>query len=161
MIVMHVSGISVDPSAGSAILLLEGDQGESLAIAIGMAEATSIAKELEGVEFPRPLTHDLMMACLASLQASLLAVEVVDLREDTYFAELVLSDASGTERRVDARPSDAIALAVRADAPIRVRRKLVRQSEAEPQEIPSPTDKESWKRLLGEMDPEDFGKYKM
>jgi bifunctional DNase/RNase len=160
---MSISGISVDQQAGAAILLLEGEQGESLAIAIGVAEATSIAKELEGVEFPRPLTHDLMVTALEALGATLEAVEITDLREDTYFAELVLRDGSGRELRIDSRPSDGIALAVRVDAPIRVRRKVLQSADPDndTQEIPAPTDKESWKRLLREMDPEDFGKYKM
>jgi bifunctional DNase/RNase len=161
MIQRSVRGISVDSAAGSAILVLEGPNGEGLAIAIGVAEATSIAKELEGVEFPRPLTHDLLMSCLDILGASLESVEVSDLRDDTYFAELVVQDASGKEQRIDSRPSDAIALAVRRDAPIFVRRRVLRLSDPEAQEIPPPADKESWKRLLRDMDPEDFGKYKM
>jgi bifunctional DNase/RNase len=161
MIQMSIRGISVDAAAGSAILVLEGPHGETLAIAIGVAEATSIAKELEGVDFPRPLTHDLMMSCLAILGAALESVEVIDLREETYFAEIVLRDASGAQHRIDSRPSDAIALAVRADVPVLVHRKVLRRADPEAQEIPLPADKESWKRLLREMDPEDFGKYKM
>jgi bifunctional DNase/RNase len=161
MIQMSIRGISVDAAAGSAILVLEGPGGETLAIAIGVAEATSIAKELEGIDFPRPLTHDLLMSCLEALGAALESVEVVDLREETYFAEIVLRDAGGAVQRLDARPSDAIALAVRTDAPILVHRKVLRLADPDAQEIPLPADKESWKRLLREMDPEDFGKYKM
>jgi bifunctional DNase/RNase len=126
-----------------------------------MPEATSIAKEIEGVELPRPLTHDLLRSVIEHLGARLLRIEIVDLRDNTYFAELVLARASGQESRLDSRPSDAIALAVRTRAPIFVHSKVLQKAEPEAQENANPADKEGWSKLLEEMDPEDFGKYKM
>jgi hypothetical protein len=161
MLEMRVMGISVDQASGGAVLFLQDDAERTLPIWIGMAEATSIAKELEGVELPRPLTHDLFRDVLRAVGVELLRVEIVDLRDNTYFAELVLRDAQGRTLRVDSRPSDAIALAVRAGASILVHERVLRKTEPERKELPSPTDKEAWKKLLEEMDPEDFGKYKM
>jgi bifunctional DNase/RNase len=161
MIEMHVVGISVDQNSGGAVLFLQDDTERTLPIWIGLAEATAIAKELEGVELARPLTHDLFRDTLKATGAEITQVEVTDLRDNTYFAEIVLRDSSGGVVRVDSRPSDAVALAVRVDAPIFVHEQVLRKAQPAPKEMPVPTDKEGWKKLLEEMDPEDFGKYKM
>jgi bifunctional DNase/RNase len=161
MIEMHVVGISVDQNSGGAVLFLQDDAERTLPIWIGLAEATAIAKELEEVELPRPLTHDLFRDVLLAIKVELTRVEVMDLRDNTYFAELVLKDATGRTLRVDSRPSDAIALAVRVNAPVFVHEQVLRKAQPGPKEMPAPTDKEGWKKLLEEMDPEDFGKYKM
>ncbi len=158
---MSVVGISVDQEGGGAVLLLQDDEKVSLPICIGMAEATSIAKELQQVALPRPLTHDLFRDAVRALGAKVLRVEVVALRETTYFAELVLEDASGRELRLDSRPSDGIALAVRFGAGIYVHEQVLRKALPEAQDPRPPTDKEEWKKLLEEMDPREFGKYKM
>jgi bifunctional DNase/RNase len=158
---MTVTGISVDSNNGAAVLVLEDSAGMALPISIGMAEATSIAKELEGIELPRPLTHDLLKSVLEHLGAKLVRIEIIALRDSTYFAELVLHDPAGRELRVDSRPSDAIGVAVRVQAPIYVHEQVLRKALPEAQEIRPPTDKEEWRRLLEEMEPEDFGKYKM
>ncbi len=161
MIRMSVAGIHLDPSSGSAVLVLKGPEDQVLPILIGLAEATSIAKELDEVELPRPLTHDLLRDVIRALSAGLERIEVTDLREGTYFAELVLRDAGGEDVRLDSRPSDAVAIALRVNAPIFVREQVLRKTQASPQEMLSEADKEEWKALLEEMEPEDFGKYKM
>jgi len=161
MIRMTVAGVHLDASSGSAVLLLTNPEGRTLPILIGLAEATSIAKELEGMELPRPLTHDLLRDALAELGARVLSVEVTALRENTYYAIVVLADATGRETRLDSRPSDAIALAVRVDAPIFVHEQVLRKSQSSPQDILATAEKEEWKKILEEMEPEDFGKYKM
>ena len=158
---MHVIGITVDQGSGGAVLFLQDEAERTLPIWIGVAEATSIAKELEEVELPRPLTHDLFRDVLQATGVQLVRIEVVDLRDNTYFAELVLRDAQGQTLRIDSRPSDAIALAVRMEAPILVHEQVLRKAQTGPKEFPPPTDKEGWKKLLEEMDPEDFGKYRM
>ena len=158
---MSVVGISVDQESGGAVLLLQDEEKVSLPICIGIAEATSIAKELQQVELPRPLTHDLFRDAVRALGATVLRVEVVALRETTYYAELVLQDAAGRELRIDSRPSDGIALAVRFGAGIYVHEQVLRKALPEPQDPRPPTDKEEWKKLLEEMDPGEFGKYKM
>ncbi len=158
---VHVMGISVDQGSGGAVLFLQDDADRTLPIWIGITEATAIAKELEGVELPRPMTHDLFRDVLRAAGIEIERIEVVDLRDNTYFAEIVVKDPEGRELRIDSRPSDAIALAVRMDASIFVHEQVLRKSQPAAQEFPSPTDKEGWKKLLEEMDPEDFGKYKM
>ncbi len=158
---MTVAGISVDQGSGAAVLVLQDRAGVALPIAIGVAEASSIAKELENIELPRPLTHDLLRSVLERLGGELLRVEIIALRENTYFAELVIRVKGAEEERVDCRPSDAIALAVRVDAPIFVHEQVLSKALPETQDLRLPTDKEEWKRLLEEMDPEDFGKYRM
>jgi bifunctional DNase/RNase len=161
MLRMCVTGIHLDPSTGSAVLMLTGDDDRVLPILIGLAEATSIAKELEDVDLPRPLTHDLLRDVIQTLGARVIRVEIIDLRDDTYFAEVVLGDASGKETRLDSRPSDAVAVAVRVDAPIFVHEQVMQKTQPQAQEILGDADKERWKKILEEMDPEDFGKYKM
>ncbi len=158
---MHVVGISVDQGSGGAVLFLQDEADRTLPIWIGIAEATAIAKELEGVELPRPMTHDLFRDVLRATGIEVERIEVVDLRENTYFAEIVLRDPAGKSLRIDSRPSDAIALAIRMEAPIFVHEQVLRKSQPMTQEFPPPTDKEGWKKLLEEMNPEDFGKYKM
>jgi uncharacterized protein len=102
------------------VVLLKGDEDErALPIFIGAAEAQSIAIRINGMEAPRPLTHDLMKNLLDLLECRLLRVEVCDLKEGTFYAILVL-DRDGAELRLDARPSDAIALGLRCGAPIYV-----------------------------------------
>ncbi|MCH6564147.1 MAG: bifunctional nuclease family protein [Myxococcales bacterium] len=161
MIRMSVAGVHLDSSSGSAVLVLANPEGRALPILIGLAEATSIARELEGVELPRPLTHDLLRDSLEALGARILRVEVTALRENTYYAIVVLADASGRETQLDSRPSDAVALAVRVDAPIFVHEQVLRETQSNPQEILASAEKEEWKKILEAMDPEDFGKYKM
>ncbi len=161
LIEVHVAGLGVDEDSGTTLILLESDAHDSLVMAIGLAEATSIAKALDQVEMKRPLAHDLMRDVVGAAGARVRQVEVIDLREATYYAEVVLEDATGVVHRIDSRPSDAIALALRVGAPILVHEHVVRKESAEAQEFPSPTDKEGWKKLLEEMEPEDFGKYKM
>jgi bifunctional DNase/RNase len=161
MVEMHVAAISVDPGSGGAVLLLQDEAERSLSICIGLPEATAIAKELEGLKLPRPLTHDLLRAVIEHLGARLVRVEIMDLREGTYYAELVLAREGQEETRVDSRPSDAIALAVRAGAPLWVHEHVLRQSDPDPKTGPLPVEKEDWVKLLEQMDPKDFGKYKM
>ena len=161
MIRMAVTGIHLDPSGDRAVLILGSDDERWLPILIGLAEAASIARAVEGVGTPRPLTHDLLSDVLVHLKAKLVRIEISDLREGTYYSHLVLEDGRGGELRVDSRPSDAVAVAVRVDAPIYVDEQVLRESRSDAQEIPAASEKEQWKRILDGMTPEDFGKYKM
>jgi uncharacterized protein len=104
---------------GSGVLLVlqERGRGRYLVLTIGAAEAIAIAMPMQGEVPPRPLTHDLMARMLEELRAEVVRVEVTELRDDTYRAHLVLH-AEGREITLDARPSDAIALALRAQVPI-------------------------------------------
>lgn len=117
----EILGMSTNPSsAGAYALLLKEIYGSRrLPIIIGQAEAQAIALELEGIKPPRPLSHDLMKSIIDNLGGTLLRVLINELRENTYYAQLVI-DLSSLNIEIDARPSDAIALAIRAQAPIYV-----------------------------------------
>jgi hypothetical protein len=114
-------GLSTSPSTGGAyaILLREIDGVRRLPIIIGSFEAQAIALEIEGIKPPRPLTHDLLKQIIDNLGGSVTEVIISELRENTFYAKIVL-DVSGMTNEVDARPSDAIALSVRTQAPIYV-----------------------------------------
>jgi bifunctional DNase/RNase len=157
---MEVTGLGVDAASEATVLLLEGE-GESLGMVIGLAEATSIAKALDQLELKRPMAHDLLQDVMNAVGANLCQIEVVDLRDATYYAELIIEDAAGVIHRIDSRPSDAIALALRAGAPILVHEHVLGNEAPAAKEFPSPADKEGWKKILEEMEPESFGKYKM
>jgi len=159
--VMTVAGVTVDPVTKSPIVVLrDPETGNVVPIWIGILEANAIAFALEGTELPRPMTHDLMKSILDSAGMRLLSVEIADIRDHTYFALLNL-EGSGGNLRIDARPSDAIALALRCRATI-----LVSESVLEQSSLPAPGEteggeKDKWTELLEKMDPEQFSKYKM
>jgi bifunctional DNase/RNase len=117
----EILGLSSSPSTGGAyaILLREIDGNKRLPIIIGAFEAQAIALEIEGIKPPRPLTHDLLKQLTDSLGATVIEIVIDELRDNTFFAKIIL-EVSGFSQEIDARPSDAIALAVRAQAPIYV-----------------------------------------
>ncbi|MEJ2194734.1 MAG: DUF151 domain-containing protein [Ignavibacteriaceae bacterium] len=117
----EILGLSSSPSTGGAyaILLKEFEGNRRLPIIIGAFEAQAIALEIEGIKPPRPLTHDLLKQLTDNLGAAIIEIVVDELRENTFYAKVIL-EASGLVQEIDARPSDAIALAVRAEAPIYV-----------------------------------------
>jgi len=116
---VDILGLSSSPSAGGAyaLLLKETDGPRRLPIIIGAFEAQSIALELEGIKPPRPLTHDLLKNLVDDLGASVLEIYIDELRENTFYAKIFIESSSLTNT-IDARPSDAIALAVRTGSPI-------------------------------------------
>lgn len=117
----EIVGLSSSPATGGAyaILLKEMDGSRRLPIIIGQFEAQAIALEMEGIKPPRPLTHDLLKSLIDNLGASVIEIVINELRENTFYAKIIL-DVSGLTNEIDARPSDAIALAVRTEAPIYV-----------------------------------------
>jgi bifunctional DNase/RNase len=122
---MKVRGVTMDPERHSPIVVLEGHHGhEAFPIWIGIPEARAIALELEGVDTPRPLTHALLNNILIDLEIGIGRIFINDLRNNTYFAKIDLLRGPETVT-IDARPSDAIALAIRAKAPIFVARKVL------------------------------------
>jgi len=161
---MKVSGLVMDPQTNTPILILKDLEEEtSLPIWIGLLEATSIATELEKIRFPRPMTHDLIKNCFDHLNITVERIEVSDLRNNTYFALIYLRDNDGVSP-IDARPSDAIAIALRTNAPIFVNEEVLAKSQKaddtlEP--IFEEDNKEKWAELLENLDPKDFSKYKM
>ena len=129
MLSMRVLGLTLDETSHAPILLLQEETGrEFLPIWIGPLEAMAISVVLGSVQVERPLTHDLCINVLHSLRVRLSGVELVDLREGTYYANLVLVLENGETRRLDCRPSDAVALALRAQVPIWASKALLRQA---------------------------------
>jgi bifunctional DNase/RNase len=133
VLTMRVLGLTLDETSHAPILLLQDEAGqELLPIWIGPLEAMAIAMVLGNMTLPaeRPQTHDLFINLLHALKARLGGVELLDLREGAYYADLVLLLENGATYRLDCRPSDAVALALRAEAPIRARKELLRRAGA-------------------------------
>ena len=121
---VDVVAVMVDKNTQQPTVLLQGKRDRrSVALAIGLAEATGIAVPLQGVTPPRPLTHDLFLTLFGRLKVTLTRVVITDLRDDIFYAIVYLS-AGGPEFELDARPSDAIALAIRAKAPVLVEERV-------------------------------------
>ena len=159
LVEVEIRGLGTDESSSATVLVL-GHEEAVLPMVIGLAEAASISKALGQTDLPRPVAHDLMVELLEISDGELRQVEVLDLRDGTYFAVLVVALADGSVERVDSRPSDAIALALRIGAPVLVSEHLLWEDANDAQGFPDPTDKKGWKKVLEEMRPEDF-KYKM
>ncbi len=162
---MKVAGLVMDPQSNTPIVILNDPEGdEHLPIWIGLLEATSIATELEKIKFPRPMTHDLVKNVLDHLNVVVEKIEVCDLKDNTYYALIHLRSEKGVSA-IDSRPSDAIAIALRTNAPIYVKEDVLRKSQKAADEkahpVFRPEDKENLEELLEQLDPEDFGKYKM
>ncbi|HLI14852.1 MAG TPA: bifunctional nuclease family protein [Acidimicrobiales bacterium] len=163
---MHLAAVRVDLQSNTPVVLLQEAEGpRSLPIFIGAPEATAIAFALQGIDVPRPMTHDLMKNLLEALGASVESVVVTELRESTFFAEIHLQVGSRSVE-VSSRPSDAIALAVRTNARLYVADELmdaagviIETDDEEPDEETSPPAEEivgEFRAFLEEVRPEDF-----
>jgi hypothetical protein len=161
---MVVSGLTIDPFTNSPIMILKDvESDKAVPIWIGLLEATAIASELENIKFSRPMTHDLLKNILDTVEIQITKVEVCDLRDNTYFAIIHLI-RDGQEISIDARPSDAIALALRSKCPIFVAEVVIqkaRRVDLSAQEAIQGEDAKKWTEILESLDPDDFGKYKM
>jgi hypothetical protein len=135
----EILGLSTSPSTGGAyaLLLKELDGNRRLPIIIGSYEAQAIALEIEGIKPPRPLTHDLLKHLIDNLGATVLEVFIDELRDNTFFAKIVL-EVSALTNEIDSRPSDAIALAVRTKSPIYVAENVMKSAAFIPSEELSP-----------------------
>ncbi len=153
---MELVGVRIELPTNVPILLLrEGDGSRYLPIWIGPNEATAIALALQGVEPQRPMTHDLLSLVVSALDATVLRVDVTELVGGTFFANLVMQ-RDGTEVVVSARPSDAIALAARTDAPIFADRDLLDEAGVEIEEDGQEEEIERFREFLEDVTPEDF-----
>src|SRR5437588_6610824 len=127
-ILMTVGGLTLDPVTKTPIVILKDAENKlNLPIWIGLLEATAMATELEGIKMARPMTHDLLRGVLGELGASVEAIEVTDLRDNTYYA-LIHLVIEGRRLAIDSRPSDAISLALRTKSPIYVAKKVLESS---------------------------------
>ena len=130
LIEVTVAGLALDPRTDSPILLLrDSSKNRILPIWIGVAEATAIAAQVEGIHLPRPMTHDLTQNMVSSLGGRISRVAIISLVDATYYAQITLV-ANDKENDLDARPSDAVALALRAAAPIYVDDRVFQQGAA-------------------------------
>ncbi len=160
---MKVTGLVMDPHSNTPILVLKGLKDETtLPIWIGLLEATAIATELESIQFPRPMTHDLIRSLFDHLEVKVEKIEVCDLKNNTYYALIYIRDGERLST-IDSRPSDAIAIALRMNAPIFVKdeviTKYLKSEDAKP--AFDENNKENWGDMLDKLDPSDFSKYKM
>lgn len=130
MVEMELSKIVIDEKRHDQLIVLkEKEGGRLLPIVIGLAEASAIKLKISGFTPPRPLTHDLLHVTIENLEASIEKIIIDKLEENTFHAKLVIKTSSGQTKIIDARPSDSIALAVRAHAPIFVEDEVIKQSE--------------------------------
>ncbi len=156
-----INGLALDVTSNSPVVVLAPeDEDLILPIWIGHFEAWAIAMELSEVKSKRPLTHDLLNGMINSLGAKVDSVQVVELRDQTFFAKIIIAK-NGTTIEVDARPSDSIALALKAKAPIMVRYDLFQKRPVTSPENPEKYDAEALKERLRNISPEDFGKYSL
>ncbi len=165
MIEMKVKGLTLDPLTNMPIVILKDIEGKkALPIWVGIFEANAIALEMEQVTTPRPMTHDLIKNILEGITAHVNRVVVNDLKDNTFYAVISLN-LNGSEVLVDSRPSDAIALALRVNAPIFVEKKVIdeaRSIDFTEQVAGKESDEEmgeDWKNWLENLKPDDFNKY--
>ena len=160
MIEMNIKGLMVDPITNMPIIILRDPEGQKvLPIWVGVFEANAIALQIENVTTPRPMTHDLLRNVIQDLKADILKIVVSDLKENTFYA-LIHLQVNGEPLAVDARPSDAIALALRARAPIYVEDRVIDHAKTI-DFAPDKGDAERLQKWLESLDPDDMGKYKM
>jgi bifunctional DNase/RNase len=155
---MQIYGVSFDMVGKQPIVLLKTAEGNRfLPIWIGHPEAAAILMKLQGAATPRPMTHDLLNDLLEQFDAKCERVSVTELRDNTFYASITIS-VNGSEVEIDSRPSDALALAVRTEAPIFVAEEIIEESSIEFEQEVEDTEEvvEKFKDFLDEVTPEDF-----
>lgn len=161
---VSVGGLAMDPSSNAPILLLNAvNKDFSIPIWIGLLEAASIASVLQDISFDRPMTHDLFKNFIEKLNVTVPKIEVCDLKDNTFFAKIYCA-AGDEEFIMDARPSDAIALALRLKSAIFVDERVVERLKVKDGEYESLDDSDQgkeWEEYLKNLSPDDFGKYKV
>jgi uncharacterized protein len=161
---VSIAGLTMDPASNTPIIILKSEEDEqAVPIWIGLLEATSIASALQNIKYDRPMTHDLLKNFADTLEISIVKVEVCDLKDNTFYARIyfVSKDQSFD---IDARPSDAIALALRFKAPIYVEDSVMQKSkisDGEAEVVDTSEEGKKWADYLANLSPDDFGKYKV
>jgi len=157
---MVIKGLMIDPITNMPIIILRDEQGQKiLPIWVGVFEANAIALQIENVQTPRPMTHDLLKNILDEMQAQVERVVVCALRDNTFYATIHIRSSAGT-RSIDARPSDAIALALRTRSPIFVE-DAVMESARTVESEQEPSDVGRLSKWLEGLSEDELGKYKM
>ena len=157
---MTIKGLMIDPITNMPIVILKDKEGDRvLPIWVGVFEANAIALQIENISTPRPMTHDLLRNILSEIEADVQRIVVCELKENTFYAMIYLN-REGQTMAVDARPSDAIALALRTKAPIFVEDDVVESAKGLDLSKDT-TDSERLQQWLEGLNPDDLGKYKM
>ena len=160
MVRMEIKGLLMDPVSNMPVVILRDDgNGVFLPIWVGIFEANAIAIAMEKIATPRPMTHDLLSNLLGELRTRVDRIVINELKDNTFFARIHLSRGEETWN-IDSRPSDAMALALRAQAEIYVEEEVLEKSKSLRAEGTEP-DPERLRKWLEEVSPEDLGKYKM
>jgi bifunctional DNase/RNase len=161
---VSIAGLTMDPASNTPIIILKSEENDqAIPIWIGLLEATSIASALQSIKYERPMTHDLFKNFSDTLKISIARVEVCDLRDNTFFARIYFVSKENNFD-IDARPSDAIALALRFDAPIFVEDSVMQKSkisDTEGEAMDTSEEGKKWADYLANLSPDDFGKYKV
>ena len=161
---VSIAGLTMDPASNTPIIILKTEDDEqAIPIWIGLLEATSIASALQNIKYERPMTHDLFKNFTELLDISISKVEVCDLKDNTFFARIFFV-AKDESFDMDARPSDAIALALRYEAPIFVEESVIQNSKISPEDVEVVDTSDEGKKCadyLENLSPDDFGKYKV
>jgi bifunctional DNase/RNase len=158
-----IKGLMMDPLTNSPIVVLQDPASDTLLpIWVGIFEANAIALQIEKVDTPRPMTHDLIKGLLSHLDAKVMKIVVTELKDNTFYA-LIFLNVGEKIITVDSRPSDAIALALRTESPIFVTDEVISKSSSTSATAPSAerSSPEDIKKWLENLNPEDLGKYKM
>jgi bifunctional DNase/RNase len=164
MIEMYIYGLALDEDSQAPVLILKDkEEKQVLPIWIGAMEAVAISMVLNNVRLPRPMTHDLLLQAIQALDGEVRCVDVVRLQDNTYFAEIEILQGNKL-KRIDSRPSDAIALGLRAQVPIRVSKdvlaKILEVREKQYQTVLKTEDAQQWNEILEKYSLDDL-KYKM
>ncbi|MBP3820782.1 bifunctional nuclease family protein [bacterium] len=159
MIEMKVMGIALDTRTGSPIVVLHDiENRRALPIWIGSAEASSIIRKIENLSVARPMTHDLVLNIVEKTGFEISKVEINDVEKETYFATIYLTGKNNEEVEIDSRPSDAIAIAMRADAPIYVTANVLATGSVSTDSSKDAQEAEEFKDFIQNIKPSDFAK---
>lgn len=159
MIEMKVMGIALDTRTGSPIVVLHDKENrKALPIWIGSAEASAIIRKIENLTVSRPMTHDLIVDLIEKTGYELEKIEINDVEKETYYATLFLKDNDGNVLQIDSRPSDAIAIAIRIDAPIFVTANVISNGSVSTDSAKDEAEAQEFKNFVQSLKPSDFEK---
>ena len=159
MIEMKVMGIALDTRTGSPIVVLHDNENRrALPIWIGSAEASSIIRKIENLSVSRPMTHDLIISVIEKTGYSVNKVEINDVEKETYYATIFIEDKEGNLMEIDSRPSDAIAIAIRVEAPIFVTANVLSNGSVSTDSAKDAEEAEEFKNFVQSIKPSDFAK---
>ncbi len=154
---MHVMGIAIDTRTGSPIVVLQDEENcRALPIWIGSAEASAIIRVIENIKVQRPMTHDLIINMIEDLGYEVNRVEIHDVEKETFFSDIVLTNKDGEEKFIDSRPSDAIAVAIRVNAPIYVSPSVLADGSISCNSQKDEQEAQEFKEFIKDIKPSDF-----